>query len=197
MCKVNFTKTLVLFLALLIPALTYANDGTAGLARNKGGTIKLETTFKLRSLSFDNFQAMPERYSYNMRPQCSGGNYSPALSWEGVPAGTKSLAVIMHDPDGGNWTHWVQFNIPSNITRLDEAKGGPAVGIKGSNSFGGTGYAGPCPPSDGKTHRYIFTLYAFDSVINLPSGTTREHLEKAMEDHVLGKAVLTGLKKRD
>jgi Raf kinase inhibitor-like YbhB/YbcL family protein len=157
----------------------------------------LETTFKLRSLSFDNFQAIPERYSYNMRPQCSGGNYSPALSWEGVPAGTKSLAVIMHDPDGGNWTHWVQFNIPSNINRLDEAKGGPAVGIKGSNSFGGTGYAGPCPPSDGITHRYIFTLYALDSAINLPSGATREHLEKAIKGHVLGKAVLTGLKKRD
>jgi Raf kinase inhibitor-like YbhB/YbcL family protein len=197
MRKKNFIKPLVLFLALLILALAYANDGTAGVARNKGGTIKLETTFKLRSLSFDNFQAIPERYSYNMRPQCSGGNYSPALSWEGVPAGTKSLAVIMHDPDGGNWTHWVQFNIPPSVARLDEAKGGPAVGIKGSNSFGGTGYAGPCPPSDSITHRYVFILYALDSVINLPSGTTREHLEKAMEDHVLGKAMLTGLKKRD
>jgi Raf kinase inhibitor-like YbhB/YbcL family protein len=197
MRKEKFIKPLVLFLALLIPVLAYAGDGTTGPAGNKGGTKKMENTFKLMILSFGNLQAIPERYSYNMRPQCSGDNFSPALSWVGVPAGTKSLAVIMHDPDGGNWTHWVQFNIPSNVNRLDEAKGGPAVGIKGSNSFGGTGYAGPCPPSDGKTHRYIFTLYALDADINLPAGASSERLEKAMAGHILGKAVFTGLKKRD
>ncbi len=197
MRKEKFMRPLVLFLALLIPVLAYANDGTTGPAGNKGGTKKMENAFKLMSLSFGNLQAIPERYSYNMRPQCSGDNFSPALSWVGVPAGTKSLAVIMHDPDGGNWTHWVQFNIPSNADRLDEAKGGPAVGIKGSNSFGGTGYAGPCPPSDGRTHRYIFTLYALDADINLPVGTSRERLEKAMAGHILGRAVFTGIKKRD
>jgi Raf kinase inhibitor-like YbhB/YbcL family protein len=153
--------------------------------------------FSLNSLSFGDSQIIPAKYSYNMKPQCSGDNFSPALNWTGVPAGTKSLAIIMHDPDGGDWTHWVQFNIPPGVNGLDEAKGGPATGVKGSNSFGGTGYAGPCPPSDGKTHRYIFTLYALDSEIKLQTGVSRGNLQKAISGHVLGRAVLVGLKKRD
>ena len=182
MNKKNIVNLFVLFMA--VPFLSGA-----------GAAIKELSTFKLRSLSFSSFQTIPARFSYYMKPQCSGDNYSPALSWTGAPEETSSFAVIMHDPDGGNWTHWVQFNIPSNATRLDEANGGPAVGIKGTNSFGGKGYAGPCPPSDGKTHRYIFTLFALDSKMDLPTGATREHLEKAMAGHILGRAVLTGTRK--
>jgi Raf kinase inhibitor-like YbhB/YbcL family protein len=197
MRKENVIKLFVLFVASLIPVLADAYDWPDKHALSNPEVTKMETPLRLISLSFTNSHAIPERYCYDMRPQCSGNNYSPALSWTGAPLAAKSFAFIMHDPDGGNWTHWVQFNIPPSINRLDEARGGPAVGIKGSNSFGGKGYAGPCPPSDGKTHRYIFTLYVLDSVINLPAGATREHLEKAMADHVLGSAVLTGLKKRD
>jgi Raf kinase inhibitor-like YbhB/YbcL family protein len=197
MRKVNIINLLVLFMALLIPALADAYDWPANHVLNNPEVTKEEISLRLISLSFRNSHTIPERYCYNMKPQCSGNNYSPALSWTGAPLAIKSYAIIMHDPDGGNWTHWVQFNIPRSENRFDEAKNGPAVGIKGSNSFGRTGYAGPCPPADGKTHRYIFTLYALDTAINLPAGATREHLERAMADHVLGSAVLTGLKKRD
>jgi Raf kinase inhibitor-like YbhB/YbcL family protein len=197
MSKNNIIRLLFLAIALMIPGLANADDKPAKhVLYNPDGT-KTEPLLRLSCLSFGNLQAIPERYSYNMKPQCSGGNYSPALSWNGVPAGTKSFAVIMKDPDGGDWTHWVQFNIPPDVKRLDEAKGGPATGIKGSNSFGSTGYAGPCPPSDGRTHRYIFTLYALDSEINLQTGVGSENLEKAMSGHILGKAVFAGLKKRD
>lgn len=188
---------LVLCLAILIPGFANADDKPAKHVLNNPDMTKTASLLRLSCLSFGNLQAIPERYSYRMRPQCSGDNYSPALSWTCVPAGTKSFAVIMQDPDGGDWTHWVQFNISPGVNRLDETKNGPAIGIKGSNSFGGIGYAGPCPPSDGRTHRYIFTLYALDSEINLETGASRVDLQKAMSGHVLGKAVLVGLKKRD
>jgi Raf kinase inhibitor-like YbhB/YbcL family protein len=171
---------------------------TASLILSGAGSVAKEpSAFKLRSLSFSDFQTIPARFSFNMKPQCSGDNYSPSLSWIGAPPGTKSFSIIMHDPDGGNWIHWVQFNIPSNVNMLDEAKGGPDIGIKGTNSFGGMGYAGPCPPFDGKVHRYIFTLYALDSGLAIHSGTTRDYLQKAMKGHVIGQATLTGLKKGD
>jgi Raf kinase inhibitor-like YbhB/YbcL family protein len=197
MSKNSIISLIVLAMALLIPGLANTDDKPAKQVLNNPEVTKATPSFRLSSLSFGNSQTIQSRYSYNMKPQCSGDNLSPALIWTGAPAGTKSFAVIMHDPDGGNWTHWVQFNISSGMKRLDEAKSGPAIGIKGSNSFGGTGYAGPCPPSDNITHRYIFTLYALDLEMDLPTGATREQLQKAMAGHVLGKAVLVGIKKRD
>jgi Raf kinase inhibitor-like YbhB/YbcL family protein len=197
MIRNNILSLFVLCLAFLITWHTDAYCGQVSREPNKPRTIEEKPDFSLSSLSFGNSQTIPEKYSYNMKPQCSGDNYSPTLVWKGVPAGTKSLAIIMHDPDGGDWTHWVQFNIPPGVMRLDEAKGGPDAGLKGANSFGGIGYAGPCPPRDGRTHRYILTLYALDSEINLQTGVSREYLQKAMSGHILGKAVLTGLKKRD
>lgn len=197
MGKNNIINLIVLAIALLIPGLVNADERPAKHVRNNPGVTETAPSLRLTCLSFGNLQEIPEKYSYNMRPQCSGDNYSPALIWSDVPAGTKSLAIIMHDPDGGDWTHWVQFNIPPGVMKLDGAKNGPATGIKGSNSFGGTGYAGPCPPSDGRKHRYVFTRYALDSKINLQTGVSRENLQKAMTGHVLGKAVLVGLKMRD
>jgi Raf kinase inhibitor-like YbhB/YbcL family protein len=197
MSRNNILSLLVLCLALLIAGNADAYGKQVNRELSNPEMKKAVPSFSLSSLSFGNLQTIPVKYSYNMKPQCLGDNYSPTLIWSAVPAGTKSLAIIMHDPDGGDWTHWVQFNIPPELMRLDEAKGGPVEGIKGSNSFGGTGYAGPCPPSDGRTHRYIFTLYALDSEINLQKGVSRGNLQKAMTGHVLGKAELVGLKKRD
>jgi Raf kinase inhibitor-like YbhB/YbcL family protein len=98
---------------------------------------------------------------------CQGGNVSPALQWKGVPAGTKSLAVTVYDPDaptGSGWWHWVVFNLPADSTGLAENAGSPSPAPAGSvqsrTDFGKAGYGGPCPPAGDKPHRYVFTVYA-------------------------------------
>lgn len=148
----------------------------------------------LTSSAFSEGGIIPDRYTYNLRGQCSGENYSPPLAWTGAPEGTQSFAILVTDPDGGNWVHWLQFNIPASASGLNEAVGGPDVGVKGVNDFGETGYGGPCPPSG--THRYIFTLYALDTTSSLSEGTSRAQFESAIKGHVLGTAQLTGLRSR-
>ena len=121
---------------------------------------------------------------------CDGENYSPELVWNGIPEGTASLAFIMDDPDApvGLWVHWVLFNLPADSTGLPEGAAG--VGVDGLNSWGETGYGGPCPP--GGTHRYFFKLYALDTTLDLPAGTAKDALEAAMEGHILAQAELMG-----
>jgi Raf kinase inhibitor-like YbhB/YbcL family protein len=150
--------------------------------------------FTLSSPAFKDGEQMNDRYSFNMFGQCNGENYSPALSWTGAPAGTQSFAITVIDPDGGNWLHWLQFNIPADATSLPEAVGGPDIGVKGANSFGKLGYGGPCPPSG--NHHYIFTLYALDRSLDLKEGAKLNDLTRAMDGHILAQAQLTGLKKR-
>lgn len=105
---------------------------------------------------------------------CSGQNISPAISWRGIPEGTKSLALVMHDPDAptgaGGFTHWVVVNIPATVKRLDQGAGNgelPSSAVGVSNGFDNTGvtgsnggYGGPCPPVGDAAHAYVFTLYA-------------------------------------
>lgn len=150
--------------------------------------------FTLTSHAFSNGGEIPDRYAYNLRGQCDGDNYSPPLSWTGAPEGTKSFAILVTDPDGRNWLHWLQFNIPADLTELREAVGGPDMGVKGVNDFGENGYGGPCPPSG--THRYIFTLYALDTMLSLSKGASRAQFESAIRGHVLGTAQLIGLRSR-
>jgi Raf kinase inhibitor-like YbhB/YbcL family protein len=96
---------------------------------------------------------------------CTGGNVSPQLSWSGAPAGTKSFALTVFDPDaptGSGWWHWVVVNIPASTTQLASGASGksmPAGSLETRTDFGKPGYGGPCPPP-GKPHRYIFTIYA-------------------------------------
>lgn len=100
---------------------------------------------------------------------CQGENVSPALSWQGAPAATKSFAVTVYDPDaptGSGWWHWVVFNIPASVTDLPKGAGDPASGlapegsVQSTTDFGSTGYGGPCPPQGDSPHHYIFTVYA-------------------------------------
>lgn len=100
---------------------------------------------------------------------CQGGNVSPALSWSGAPAGTKSYAVTVYDPDaptGSGWWHWVVFNIPANASGLAKNAGNPQTNllppgsIQSRTDFGKPGYGGPCPPEGDKPHRYTFTVHA-------------------------------------
>lgn len=146
----------------------------------------------LTSSAFAEGGTIPDKYTYNLSGQCSGQNFSPPLSWTGTPSGAQTLAITLVDPDAADFVHWVQFNIPGQITELPEAVDGPAVGIKGINDFGGNGYGGPCPPSG--SHHYVFTLYALDSTLSLSAGATKAQLDAAMHGHILGQVKLTGVR---
>jgi len=133
---------------------------------------------------------------------CEGGNVSPSLKWTGTPAGTKSFALMVYDPDaptGSGWWHWVMFNIPASVTSLPLGAGNPAGGqtpkgaVQSRSDFGKPGYGGPCPPQGDKPHRYVFTLYALkvdklDADENA-SGALVGYMANA---NSLGKASFTG-----
>lgn len=125
---------------------------------------------------------------------CEGEDVSPELNIHEIPKGTKSLALIMDDPDApvGLFTHWVAWNIPPTTSRLEE---GVKLQFEGKNDFPKIGYGGPCPPP-GKVHRYYFHLYALDTTLNLPVGIKREQLLKAMEKHIIQQTELMGTYKR-
>ncbi|MFQ5830644.1 MAG: YbhB/YbcL family Raf kinase inhibitor-like protein [Candidatus Methylomirabilia bacterium] len=132
---------------------------------------------------------------------CDGPDLSPPLRWTDPPANTKSLALIVDDPDApvGTWVHWVLYEIPATVRELPEAVPTrdtvPGTGTQGANDFGKVGYGGPCPPR-GPAHRYFFKLYALDTELALRSGKTKRELLKAIEGHVLGQAELVGRYKR-
>ncbi len=132
---------------------------------------------------------------------CSGEDRSPALEWNGTPAGTKSFALIVDDPDApaGTWVHWVIFNIPGTAHSLQgglEKKDQLAYGVRqGQNDFRKIGYNGPCPPP-GKPHRYFFKLYALGGGISLGSAANKVDVERAMEGHILARAEWMGRYRR-
>ncbi|TFG50031.1 MAG: YbhB/YbcL family Raf kinase inhibitor-like protein [Anaerolineales bacterium] len=138
----------------------------------------------LTSPAFNNGEAIPTQYS------CDGEDLSPDLDWFGIPQGTQSLALIMDDPDApvGTWIHWVLYNIPADKPGL--RTGITGAGLDGTNSWGSTGYGGPCPP--GGTHRYFFKLYALDMMLDLNPGAKKQALLAALEGHILAQAELMG-----
>lgn len=151
--------------------------------------------FTLRSPDFANNADIPRRFT------CSGEDRSPALEWNEAPAGTKSFALIMDDPDApaGTWVHWVIFNIPGTAHSLPgtvEKKDQLTDGSRqGRNDFRKIGYNGPCPPP-GTTHRYYFKLYALNAELTLNPGATKADVERAMEGRILGRAEWTGSYRR-
>jgi Raf kinase inhibitor-like YbhB/YbcL family protein len=122
---------------------------------------------------------------------CDDQNVSPPLAWTDVPTNTISLALIMDDPDApsGTWVHWVLYNLPPNLTSLEQGRSGG--GTDGKNDFNKLGYGGPCPPR-GSNHRYFFKLYALDSTLDLKAGATKAQVENAMKDHILAHGQLMG-----
>lgn len=141
---------------------------------------------RLTSPAFEDNGKIPAKYS------CDGDNVNPELRVENVPSGTKSLALIMEDPDAPNglWVHWVVWNIRPNIGVLVE-RAEPRESVIGKNSWGHNQYGGPCPPSG--THHYVFRMYALDKTLDLAGTASKGQLDVAMEGHVLAEAVLTGL----
>ena len=164
----------------------------------KPPTLQRPGGFALSSTSFSAGGDIPQRLT------CDGLDTSPALAWADVPEGTKSLALVVVDPDAPDparprmtWVHWVAYDLPPETRSLNEGASGsgmPTGSRVGSNDFRNTGYGGPCP-AVGK-HRYIHTLYALDTTLGDQGPLARVPLGKAMEGHILGEASITGLYER-
>lgn len=153
---------------------------------------------RITSQAFEHGEPIPRRYT------CDGDDISPALEWSGIPEGTKSLALIVDDPDAPDpaapkrvWVHWVLYDIPPDIAVLREGIGGadlPPGTLEGLNDWKKVGYGGPCPPIG--RHRYFFKLYALDCMLRDLEHPTKAKLERAMDGHILAQAELVGTFKK-
>jgi Raf kinase inhibitor-like YbhB/YbcL family protein len=148
----------------------------------------------IRSSSFSNGGAIPQRFT------CDGAGLSPNLQWATLPAGTKSIALVMHDPDAViDFTHWLAFNIPPGMRSLAEGASGqsamPAGSSEGTNDFDRLGYGGPCPPGS-KPHRYVIQVYSLDTRLALRPGAFRKQLDAAMDGHILAEGQIVGTYQR-
>lgn len=155
---------------------------------------RAQFSIQVTSSSFVDGGMIPQKFT------CDSADFSPDLQWTTLPGKTKSLALVMHDPDAlADFTHWVAYNIPSSAGELALGASPRAAMPKGSNEgindFSHLGYGGPCPPP-GKPHHYIFTLYALDALLDLPAGQKRAELEFAMRQHVIAEGRITGLYRR-
>lgn len=156
-------------------------------------------SFTLESTTFGSNATLAETQIYD-RSHCHGGNLSPELHWKGAPAGTKSFAITMFDPDaraGAGWWHWFLFDIDPKTTSLDVGAGdpsrSPAGSASGRNSFNDLGYSGPCPPNDDKAHRYVFTIYALKvDHLGLQAGADAAAIKTALEKDTLLSTTLQG-----
>lgn len=155
-------------------------------------------TLVLTSSAFEDGKAIPREHT------CDGADTSPPLAWEGLPAGTKSVALIVDDPDAPDpnapqmtWVHWVLYNLPPDTRSLPGAvspRNLPAGTLEGLNDWKRTGYRGPCPPIG--RHRYFHKLYALDGRLPDLGRPTKGALETAMEGHILEQAEIVGTYER-
>ena len=172
----------------------YGNAPTAA-ATSSGGTTPaaakvtvIAPTLILTSDGFTNGGAIPAKYS------CAGDAMSPALAWSGAPAGTKSFALIVHDPDAplaDGFTHWLVVDLPGATTSLP-----PAIFQDAAVPGGGTqliGYSGMCPPVGAVAHHYHFRLYALDTTLGVAASASKDTVEAAMKGHILAETDLVGL----
>jgi Raf kinase inhibitor-like YbhB/YbcL family protein len=149
---------------------------------------------RLTSPAFGPGGAIPDKYT------CAGADVSPALDWNEPPQGTRSLALVVSDPDaqavaGYTWMHWIVYGLPPDIGGLPEAfaSGSASSGVRfGNNHFGRLHYGGPCPPK-GRAHHYHFTLYALDATLDLKEGATADALLATMRGHILAVGELVGI----
>lgn len=123
---------------------------------------------------------------------CDGSGYNPPITFSQVPKEAVSLVLFIEDPDapGGTFTHWVLFNMPASTIQILENEVPPEA-KEGLNSTGKIGYIPPCPPAD--IHRYIFTLYALDSMLDAPEGSSKAKLMELMNNHILEESQIVGL----
>jgi Raf kinase inhibitor-like YbhB/YbcL family protein len=171
---------------------------TLGLAAAQSA---LAGGFSLTSPDIDTRKGIPNKYVFNGFG-CAGENISPAVVWMDPPAGTKSFALTVYDPDaptGSGWWHWVMINIPADMHGLPQGAGDPAAGkapkgaLQVRTDFGKPGWGGPCPPQGDKPHRYIFTLHALKvERLDLPEDATAALAGFMINANRIGKASFTG-----
>ena len=142
---------------------------------------------ELKSDVFENNEKIPGKYT------CDGEDVSPQLSILNVPENSKSLVLIMDDPDavkpaGKVWDHWIVFNIPIETKEILEAQG--PQGVHGKGTSGNLNYMGPCPPD--AEHKYFFKLFALDITLDLSQGSTKQEVEEAMQGHIIEQTELIG-----
>jgi Raf kinase inhibitor-like YbhB/YbcL family protein len=173
----NFSSLLVLLCLLML--------FVAGPARAEASNLKLQ------SVDFAANEPIPVAYT------CSGEGESPALTWSGVPAAAKAMALIVRDPDApmGSYVHWVIYNVPASVTGLSAAVPNTATigngAVQGINGRGKIGYQGMCPPP-GPAHHYHFRLYALDAKLKLGPGASADEVERAIKGHTLAATELVG-----
>ncbi|MGM0442076.1 MAG: YbhB/YbcL family Raf kinase inhibitor-like protein [Elusimicrobiota bacterium] len=155
-----------------------SKSSTEELGESQGGHMEL------KSPAFGNGEKIPPKYT------ADGKDISPPLTISEVHEKTESLTLVVDDPDApmGTWDHWIIWNIPPEVTRIEE--GTAPEGIKGKNDFGKLEYGGPAPPSG--THTYVFKLYALDKELELTEGSTKKELAQAMEGHIIEESILKG-----
>jgi hypothetical protein len=141
---------------------------------------------EIKSRAFNDGDHMPSRYT------CDGENINPPLEILNIPDNTKTLALVVDDPDAPNktWVHWLMWNVPTDNHSIEEGQP-PQKATYGTNDFDKLEYGGPCPPSG--THRYFFKVYALDSHLELPKGANKDELMNAIEQHKIESAQLIGL----
>ncbi len=173
---------------LLLLAVGCTNTVVGNLNSNTGIVADAHTMY-LESPAFKNNENIPAIYT------CDGESISPPLVMSGVPERTKSIALLVHDPDvpkdlkpDGMYDHWVLYNIPPQALIIPEND--PSIGTAGKNGSGKTSYTGPCPPD--KEHRYFFKAYALDAELAFPTPPTRAEVEEAMKGHIIAEAELMG-----
>jgi len=178
MGRSSLGKCVILFTVLIVAIPTFGGEG---------GKM---STLKISSPAFEHMGMIPPKYT------CDGEDVNPPLQIENLPGGTKSLALIMDDPDApmGTWDHWIVWNISPASLKIGE-NSLPLKAFQGKNSWGKIDYGGPCPPSG--THRYFFKFFALDSLLEISRGAGKKDLEETMGGHILSKGELVGLYRRN
>jgi Raf kinase inhibitor-like YbhB/YbcL family protein len=149
-------------------------------------TTQTRTRLAISSSAFQHDAPIPTEFT------CDGADESPPLAWSGAPDKTVSYALLVEDPDapGGTYIHWVLYDLPATTHELPRGAS-PSGAKQGKNSFGKTGYGGPCPPK-GKPHHYHFILIALDKSLGLPPGASHAQVVEAMRGHELARGELVG-----
>ena len=202
--RVSLMASLLLFLLAggQPPAAPRDEPGAGPRAGTQAATQPAEGAdmkLTVKSTAFAEGQVIPKKYTGE------GQDVSPPLSWSGLPAETKELALICDDPDAPRaepWVHWVIYKIPAaaaglpeNVARTEKVRE-PAGALQGKNSWGKIGYGGPMPPPGHGVHHYHFKLYALDAALEVPGGLTKDELVKRMKGHVLAEGELIGTYRR-
>jgi hypothetical protein len=172
----------LLILACLLPITLFSYTTGQGIVKPE--------PLKISSPAFENDGKIPKKYT------CDGSNINPPLRIQGVPSNTKSLVLVFDDIDAprGTYVHWILWNIGPDTREIKE-NSLPEGAVLGLNDFKKRNYGGPCPP--GRAHKYVFRIYALDTLLDLNHNSTKTDLEKAMEGHIISRAQLTGVYKRN